>query len=117
PALAGFLLLVTCVIPFMLVPKGIQPEGNPNFLAINIEAAPGSTVEDMRTVVGQLDTLLTRQPETQAVFSTVGAGGGAFTGGGFASSAGVTKGQVTMILKDKRKARVGEIRDRLRPHL
>jgi HAE1 family hydrophobic/amphiphilic exporter-1 len=115
-AIGGFLVF-TFIIPFILLPKGIQPEGNPDFLGVNIEAAPGSTVEDMRVVVMQLNQLLARQPETSAVFSTVGAGGASFGGGGFASSAGVTKGQVIMILKKDRDARVSQIRDRLRPHL
>ncbi len=97
--------------------KGVQPEGNPNYLNVNLEGPPGSTVGDMRLMVSRVEALLNRQPETKSVFSAVGAGG-AFGGfGGFSSSAGVNKGSVVAILKPDRKARVAEIRDRLRPHL
>jgi HAE1 family hydrophobic/amphiphilic exporter-1 len=113
----GGFLVVSIIVPFILLPKGIQPEGNPNYIGVNIEASPGSTVEDMRLVVSQVDALLARQPEAEAVFATVGAGGASFGGGGFASSAGVTKGQVTLVLKKERAATAGQIRDRLRPHL
>jgi HAE1 family hydrophobic/amphiphilic exporter-1 len=99
------------------LPKGVQPEGNPNFLAVAIEAPPGSTVSDMRTVVTKVYDLLAAQPEAESVFVQVGAGGMSGGPGGFVSAAGVTRGTVTLILKEKRKARVSEIRDRIRPKL
>ncbi len=43
-----FFLSMALVVP---LPKGVQPEGNPNFLSVAIEAPPGSTISDMRAVV------------------------------------------------------------------
>ena len=109
-----FFCSIALVVP---LPKGVQPEGNPNFLAVAIEAPPGSTVSDMRAVVAQVHELLAAQPEAESVFAQVGAGGASGGPGGFVSNAGVTKGTVTLILKEHREARVSEIRDRIRPML
>ena len=53
----------------------------------------------------------------ESVFAQVGNGGASGGPGGFTSSAGVTKGTVTLILKEQRASRVSEIRDRIRPKL
>ncbi|HEY6598461.1 MAG TPA: efflux RND transporter permease subunit, partial [Pseudomonadales bacterium] len=111
------ILLFLSVMLIVPLPKGVQPEGNPNFLGVAIESAPGSTISDMRAVVSQVEDLLAAQPEGEAVFSQVGNGGASGGPGGFVSNAGVTKGTVTLILKEKRDARVSEIRDRIRPEL
>ncbi len=104
---------------FIPLPKGVQPEGNPNYYTVVVEAPPGSTMADMRQVIDSVDKLIAGQPETQAVYSTVGAGGGGGGGpGGFGGgSAGITRGSVTAILKPDRQSRVGQIRDRIRPDL
>jgi len=109
-----FFLSIALVVP---LPKGVQPEGNPNFLSVAIEAPPGSTISDMRTVVSQVHDLLAAQPEAESVFAQVGNGGASGGPGGFTSSAGVTKGTVTLILKAHRDSRVSVIRDRIRPKL
>ena len=109
-----FFLSIALVVP---LPKGVQPEGNPNFLGVNIEAPPGSTISDMRAIVTQLSDLLAAQPEAESVFAQVGAGGVSGGPGGFFSNAGVTKGTVTLILKERRDSRVSVIRDRIRPLL
>ncbi len=108
-----FFLSIALVVP---LPKGVQPEGNPNFLSVAIEAPPGSTVDDMRAVVTQVYRLLASQPEAESVFAQVGSGGPSGGPPG-TSSAGVTKGTVTLILKEHRALRVSEIRDRIRPML
>ena len=53
---------IALVVP---LPKGVQPEGNPNFLSVAIEAPPGSTISDMRAVVSQVHDLLAAQPEAE----------------------------------------------------
>lgn len=109
-----FFASIALVVP---LPKGVQPEGNPNFLSVDIEAPPGSTIADMRSVVTQVHDLLAAQPEAESVFAQVGSGGTSGGPGGFTSSAGVTRGTVTLILKERRATRVSEIRDRIRPKL
>jgi len=109
-----FFLSIALVVP---LPKGVQPEGNPNFLSVSIEAPPGSTIGDMRAIVTQVSDLLAAQPEAESVFAQVGTGGASGGPGGFTSNAGVTKGTVTLILNEQRDSRVSAIRDRLRPLL
>ena len=97
--------------------KGVQPEGNPNYVNINIEGPPGATLADMRIVVDRVDALLMKQDETAVVFTTVGNGGTIGGPGSFSSNAGVNRGSVVMVLTPDRKAKVAAIRDRLRPLL
>ena len=109
-----FFLSVSLIVPLK---KGLQPEGNPNYFYVNIEGPPGATIQDMRLVVARLEKLIASQPETLSIFTQVGGGGVSGGPGGFSSNAGVNKGAVVGILKPDRKARVGAIRDRLRPLL
>ena len=109
-----FILSMALAIP---VKKGVQPEGNPNYMNINIEGPPGATLADMRVVVDRLGGLLMGQPETASVFASVGNGGAYGGPGSFSSSAGVNRGSVVTVLKADRKAKVAAIRDRLRPLL
>jgi len=109
-----FFLSMSLAIPLK---KGVQPESNPNFYYINIEGPPGATLADMRRTVDQVDALLARQPETRGTFAQVGAGGIEGGPGGFVNHSGVTNGAVVAILKPDRKAKVGQIRDRLREQL
>ena len=97
--------------------KGVQPEDNPNYYYINIEGPPGATLADMRQTVDRLDALLASQPETQAVFAQVGGGGISGGPGGFVNTSGVTNGAVVAVMKPGRRAKVSQIRDRLRPLL
>ena len=110
-----FFLSMSLAVPLK---KGVQPEGNPNYFYVNIEAPPGATVADMHVLVDRVDALLARQPETLSTFAAVGGGGASGgPGGGLTSSAGVNRGAVVAILKPHRKAKVAAIRDRLRPLL
>jgi HAE1 family hydrophobic/amphiphilic exporter-1 len=109
-----FVVSMSLAIPLK---KGVQPESNPNFYYVNIEGTPGATLADMRRTVDQVDALLSRQPETRSVFAQVGAGGIQGGPGGFVNHEGVTNGAVVAILKPDRKAKVAQIRDRLREQL
>ncbi|HEY2707689.1 MAG TPA: efflux RND transporter permease subunit [Caulobacteraceae bacterium] len=114
-SLIGFMIFVlSLVLAVVVVPKGLQPEGNPNFYEADVDTPPGSTMEDTRLAVARLADLLKGQKETEHVFTSVGGGGG---GGGFGgpSSSGVTTGAVIAVLKPQRDTKVPQIRDRLRP--
>jgi HAE1 family hydrophobic/amphiphilic exporter-1 len=111
--LGGAIFFLSIYLAVAVVPKGLQPEGNPNWYQVDIETPPGSTIEDTRQVVARLADLLARQPETQHVFTAIGGGGG--NGPGGPSESGVTVGSEVAVLKPKRDATVPEIRDRLRP--
>jgi HAE1 family hydrophobic/amphiphilic exporter-1 len=109
-----FILSIALVIPLK---KGVQPEDNPNYYYVNIEGPPGSTLTDMRRIVDRVDALLARQPETEAVFAQVGGGGISGGPGGFINTSGISNGAVVAVLKPDRKAKVAQIRDRLRAQL
>ncbi|HEY2050758.1 MAG TPA: efflux RND transporter permease subunit [Caulobacteraceae bacterium] len=113
----GFVVFVCSMALFLPLKKGVQPESNPNYYYINIEAPPGATLADMRRTVAQVDALLAKQPETQDVFAQVGGGGISGGFGTITNSSGVNNGTVLAILKPDRKVKVAQIRDRLRPVL
>jgi hydrophobic/amphiphilic exporter-1 (mainly G- bacteria), HAE1 family len=111
----GFVIFVlSLVLAVGVVPKGLQPEGNPNFYEADVDAPPGSTIADTRQAVAQLSDLLHAQPETEHVFTTIGGSGGG--GFGVPSSTGVTSGAAIAVLKPNRPDKVPQIRDRLRPY-
>ncbi len=113
----GGVIFLASVSLFIPLKKGLQPEANPNYYSINIEGPPGSTVADMHGIVDRLDALLKRQPETISVFAAVGGTDVRSGPGGLTSSAGVSSGSVVAVLDPKRKTKVNEIRDRIRPLL
>jgi HAE1 family hydrophobic/amphiphilic exporter-1 len=109
----GLIFLMSIFLALAVVPKGLQPEGNPNFYEADVDTPPGSTIADTRTAVAQLAQLLAKQPETAHVYSSVGSGD---VGQGFGapSSTGVDTGAVIAVLTPHH-AKVAQIRDRLRP--
>ena len=102
--LAGAVIFVASASAFLPLKKGLLPEGDPNFLTINIEGPPGATLAEMGVITGRLDALLAAQPETAAVFADVG-------------GSSLSDGYVVAVLKPHRRATVGDLRDRLRPLL
>lgn len=116
-AVIGGLFFVGSVALMIPLKKGVQPEGNPNYLYVNIEGPPGATLKDMRAVVAKLDAVMARMPETQAVFAQVGGGNVSSGPGSFSASAGVGQGAVVAVLNPNRNAKAAVIRDRLRPLL
>ena len=101
---ASVLIFLGSAVCFLPLQKGLLPEGDPNYLYIDIEGPPGATLADMRTTVSRLGALLARQPETAAVFADVG-------------GESVGSGYVVEVLKPRRQATVRDLRDRLRPLL
>ena len=116
-AFIGTLIFVGSMALFIPLKKGVQPEENPNYYYVNIQGPAGATLADMRRTVDKVDALLARQPETADVFAQVGGGGISSGPGGLSNSNGVNHGAVVAVLKPDRKAKVAEIRDRLREAL
>jgi HAE1 family hydrophobic/amphiphilic exporter-1 len=112
-ATGGAIFFLSIFLAVAVVPKGLQPEGNPNYYQVDVETPPGSTIDDTRQVVARLADLLAHQPETEHVFTAIGGGGG--NGPGGPAESGVTTASEVAVLKPKRAATVSEIRDRLRP--
>jgi len=116
-AIIGTIIFFASMSLMLPLKKGVQPEGNSNYYYVNVQGPPGATLDDMKAVVGKVDALLARQPETKDVFAQVGGGDISSGPGSFSSSAGVNQGAVVAVLKPKRDDKVSAIRDRLRPLL
>jgi len=88
---AGSLALVP------LLPKGFVPPADRGQTLVNIERAPGSTLEDTMRAAEQARRKLASVPEIRSIFSTVGAGvsGDVFARG---SAAEVRKATLTLTL-------------------
>ena len=113
--LGGGLTFAAAVLMFMVLPKGLQPEGNPNYYYVNIQGPPGATPSDMEVIARQVQSLVKARPETLHTFTTVGSTSSAsFFGGG---SSGINTGTVTAVLNAKGRPSVAKIRDMLRPSL
>jgi HAE1 family hydrophobic/amphiphilic exporter-1 len=117
-ALIGLIIFIASMALFIPLKKGVQPEGNPNYYYINVQGPPGATLDDMRVVTAKLQALLFAQPETAHVYTQMGGQNvSSGPGGGISGSAGPNQGAVAAILKPDRKAKVDQIRDRLRDKL
>ena len=98
-----------------VLPKGVQPPGNPNYYYINIEGPPGATAPAMETIVKEVTTLVDARPETEHVFATVGSTASSnFFGGG---ASGMNQGTVIVVIRAKDRPKVTQIKDQLRPSL
>jgi len=101
--LGGFVIfLASVILAVAVVPKGLQPEGNPNYYQVDVVGPPGSTIQDTEQVLARVQALLARQPETEHVFTAIGQGGN------------VNSAVAVAVLKRHRAAKVPQIRDRLR---
>ncbi|HEY2179799.1 MAG TPA: efflux RND transporter permease subunit [Caulobacteraceae bacterium] len=117
-ALIGMIIFLGSLFLFVPLKKGVQPEGNPNYYYINVQGPPGATLDDMKVVTDKLQALLMAQPETAHVYTQMGGQNvSSGAGGGISGSAGTNQGAVAAILKPDRKAKVEQIRDRLRDQL
>ncbi|MEJ0066911.1 MAG: efflux RND transporter permease subunit [Caulobacteraceae bacterium] len=114
--LGGAIFFLSVFLAIAVVPKGLQPEGNPNWYQIDITTPPGSTIDDTREALASAADLLRRQPETEHVFTAIGSGGGGGGGPGQVFSSGVTDAVAVAVLKPDRTDKVEQIRDRLRPY-
>jgi HAE1 family hydrophobic/amphiphilic exporter-1 len=112
-ALGGLIFFFSVFLAIAVVPKGLQPEGNPNFYQVDVTTPPGSTIEDTREALAKLANLLKAQPETEHVFTAIGGSGGGGGPGGVISS-GVTQSVAVAVLSPHRAFKVPQIRDRLR---
>ena len=108
----GGLLFVGSIMLVPLLPTGFQPAENPNFMYVQMQAAPGSTRADMERAVGEATRLFGRRKEVQHVFAHVGGTDPSGFGAG-----GFTNATLTLDLDPHRKLSVTEIKDEMRPLL
>ena len=114
--IGGGLMFAASLLLVGVIPKGVQPEGNPDYYYIDLQGPPGATPSDMERLVQNVTHLVAHRPETDHVFATVGStSSGGFFGGGASS---LNQGTVTVVLKDREhRPPVTRIKDIVRPSL
>jgi multidrug efflux pump subunit AcrB len=75
----GFASLIATVAMFMVLPQTFFPDTNQDQVAVTVEMVPGTTLDQTRAVVTQIDGLLRRQPEVETVYARVRVGGATVT--------------------------------------
>ncbi len=68
----GFASFFLTIFLFMQMPQGFQPDGDFGSSQIQIELAPGVTLQDTTHVVDQVNALLKQQPEVKQAFEYIG---------------------------------------------
>ena len=114
--IGGGAMFLASLLLVGVIPKGVQPEGNPDYYYIDLQGPPGATPSDMDRLVKQVTALVAHRPETDHVFATVGStSSGGFFGGG---SSSINQGTVTVVLKSRDdRPPVTRIKDMVRPSL
>ncbi|MFK4793768.1 efflux RND transporter permease subunit [Sphingobium sp. ZW T5_29] len=98
-------ILVVSALMALSTPVGFQPVGNPGYLYIAVQGAPGATRADMEQSVGQATRLLLKEPAVETVFAQVG------------SSGDMGTGTITVLLKEDREISTDDFRQIIGPAL
>src|SRR5690606_40253089 len=69
--LVGVGALVATVFAFMTLPMQFQPTTDTDYSQIQIEMAPGTTLQQTQSVTEQVAALLRQQPEVKDAFSDI----------------------------------------------
>jgi HAE1 family hydrophobic/amphiphilic exporter-1 len=114
----GGVIFVGSLLLVPLLPQGFQPEGDPDYLYINVQGPPGATATDMEDVVQRLTRLFQERPEVTGVFaqigSTVSVGG---PGGGGGGGSDLRSGTMTVLLSGDRHISGADLRKEMRADL
>src|SRR5262249_51579001 len=109
---AFFVVLAATAVLFVMVPKGFIPDQDTDQIAVTTEAAQGTSYDRLVKYQDAVADMLRRDPNVEALVSTVG-GSAAQTLGG------PNLGQIVVHLKPRaeRKELANQIIERLRPEL
>jgi len=113
----GVVIFILSLALVILLPSGVQPPDNSDYMFVALQGPPGATIADMDRISRETTDLLRKQPEVAMVFTQIGSVAGEGFGGGGGFSSGVTTGTATVVLNDKRAASVTQIQDRIRTSL
>jgi HAE1 family hydrophobic/amphiphilic exporter-1 len=107
----GGLLFFGSLALVPLLPTAFTPDGDPDYLNLSVQGAPGATIDQMDASIRRIDAVFAHEPAVEGVFATVGStAGGAFGGGG----ADLRSGSVSVLLKRDRKVSGQVLRERYR---
>jgi HAE1 family hydrophobic/amphiphilic exporter-1 len=107
----GIILALTALL-FIVVPKGFIPDQDTDQIAVTTEAAQGTSYEKLVEYQDRVADIIRRNPNVQALVSTIG-------GSASQTLGGPNLGQLVVHLKprDERKELANEIIENLRPEL
>ena len=106
-ALGGLFLILSFVVAAFL-PTGFQPTGDPGYIYMSVDGAPGATRQDMQQAVLDATRLIRTQPDVADVFAQIGA----VDAGG-----DLTNGKLIALLKDRRSHTTEQVKQILRDRL
>jgi HAE1 family hydrophobic/amphiphilic exporter-1 len=115
--IVGGVIFVGSLMLVPLIPKGFQPEGDPDYLFVQVQGPPGATVADMEDTAQRVNRVFQGQPEVSGVFSQIGSTVASFGPGGGMGASDLRSGTITVVLKPERRTSGAEIRARLRDEL
>ncbi len=108
-AAAAFFIGSMALLPFL--PTGLVPPSDRGFTTVTLELAPGSRLNDTVAASERVRAALREVPGIQNIFTTVGTA----EGGGDEQVADVRKGEITLVLSDrKQRAAQSEIEQSVR---
>jgi len=93
------LFAMLAVFPFLST--AFSPAGDNGFTNLSIELQPGSGIEDTLAVSEMVRKKLMTLPQTESIYTTIGAGGGGGFRGGGGSAANVRQANMTIQLENK----------------
>ncbi len=108
---AGVVIFILSLVLMSVLPSGVQPPDNPDFMYVGIQGPPGATMADMTRISDQTSRLLRGLPEVTDVFSEIG-----MDSTGFGANS-LSSGVIIVMLKPHRSATVTQIQDRVRDQL
>ncbi|HUL75351.1 MAG TPA: efflux RND transporter permease subunit [Vicinamibacterales bacterium] len=106
------LLLLSTGVLFIVVPKGFIPDQDASQISVITEAAQGTAYEKLVEYQDQISSIIRRDPNVEALVSTIG-------GSASQTLGGPNLGQIVVTLKPRseRKASVEQVIQRLRPEV
>ncbi len=99
-AAAAFFIGSMALLPFL--PTGLVPPSDRGFTTVTLELAPGSRLNDTVAASERVRAALREVPGIQNTFTTVGTA----EGGGDEQVADVRKGEITLVLSDRKQRAV-----------
>jgi HAE1 family hydrophobic/amphiphilic exporter-1 len=102
--LLGVLVFVGSLVIATRLPTGFIPVGNPTSIALDLQASPGATREDMDDAVARVTRMLRQEPDVRTVFATIG-------------GTDLSSGSLTVAFREDRTMTATVFKNRIRPYL
>ena len=102
------LFLIFSVVMAGLLPTEFQPVGDPGYIYMQVDGAPGATRQDMQSAVLDATAKIRKEPDVEGVFTQIGT---------VDANGDLTSGKLIALLKDKRQHTTEQVKALLRDRL